>query len=143
MRKNSLKNVRINSEVQRELGEILRAGLKDPRVSQWTSVTGVEVAPDLKTAKVYVSVLGSEKERSDTLAGLKSAAPYLRSQLARTVNLRNTPELRFFLDTSIEYGMKMSALIDEVMEEDREARANRGEEENGEYGEYKEDEEDE
>ena len=60
MRKNSIKNVRINSEVQRALGELIRMGVKDPRVSSLTSVTDVEVAPDLKTAKVFVSVLGEE-----------------------------------------------------------------------------------
>ena len=114
MRKNSIKNVRINSEVQRALGELIRMGVKDPRVSPLTSVTDVEVAPDLKTAKVFVSVLGDEKKQKDTLEGLKSAMPYLRSQLAKSINLRNTPELRFQLDTSIEYGMHMSALIDQV-----------------------------
>ena len=114
MRKNSIKNVRINSEVQRALGELIRMGVKDPRVSSLISVTDVEVAPDLKTAKVFVSVLGDEKKQKDTLEGLKSAMPYLRSQLAKSINLRNTPELRFQLDTSIEYGMHMSALIDQV-----------------------------
>ena len=119
MRKNSIKNVRINSEVQRALGELIRMGVKDPRVSSLTSVTDVEVAPDLKTAKVFVSVLGDEKKQKDTLEGLKSAMPYLRSQLAKSINLRNTPELRFHLDTSIEYGMHMSALINQVKAKDK------------------------
>jgi len=118
MRKNSIKNVRINSEVQRALSELIRMGVKDPRVSSLTSVTDVEVAPDLKTAKVFVSVLGDEKKQKDTLEGLKSAMPYLRSQLAKSINLRNTPELRFQLDTSIEYGMHMSALINQVKAKD-------------------------
>ena len=119
MRKNSIKNVRINSEVQRALSELIRMGVKDPRVSSLTSVTDVEVAPDLKTAKVFVSVLGDEKKQKDTLEGLKSAIPYLRSQLAKSINLRNTPELRFHLDTSIEYGMHMSALINQVKAKDK------------------------
>lgn len=119
MRKNSIKNVRINSEVQRALSELIRMGVKDPRVSSLTSVTDVEVAPDLKTAKVFVSVLGDEKKQKDTLEGLKSAMPYLRSQLAKSINLRNTPELRFHLDTSIEYGMHMSALINQVKAKDK------------------------
>ena len=114
MRKNSIKNVRINSEVQRALGELIRMGVKDPRVSSLTSVTDVEVAPELKPAKEFISVLGDEKTQKDTLEGLKSAMPYLRSQLAKSINLRNTPELRFQLDTSIEYGMHMSALINQV-----------------------------
>lgn len=119
MRKNSIKNVRINSEVQRALSELIRMGVKDPRVSSLTSVTDVEVAPDLKTAKVFVSVLGDEKKQKDTLEGLKSAMPYLRSQLAKSINLRNTPELRFHLDTSIEYGIHMSALINQVKAKDK------------------------
>ena len=119
MRKNSIKNVRINSEVQRALSELIRMGVKDPRVSSLTSVTDVEVAPDLKTAKVFVSVLGDEKKQKDTLEGLKSAMPYLRSQLAKSINLRNTPELRFHRDTSIEYGMHMSALINQVKAKDK------------------------
>ena len=119
MRKNSIKNVRINSEVQRALSELIRMGVKDPRVSSLTSVTDVEVAPDLKTAKVFVSVLGDEKKQKDTLEGLKSAMPYLRSQLAKSINLRNTPELRFHLDTSIEYGMHMSELINQVKAKDK------------------------
>lgn len=79
-----------------------------------TSVVSVVVAPDLKSAKAYISVLGDEKEQADTLAGLKSAEGYIRRQLANTVNLRNTPQITFVLDQSIEYGVKMSKLIDEV-----------------------------
>ena len=114
MRKNRVKNIRINSEVRKELGELIRNEIKDPRVSALTSVTEVEVAPDLKTAKVYISVLGDEEKQKSTLEGLKSAMPFLRSKLAKIINLRNTPELRFLLDTSIEYGAKMSELIDKV-----------------------------
>lgn len=83
-----------------------------------TSVVAVEVAPDLKTCKAYISVLGDEKSQRDTITGLKSAEGYIRRQLARTVNLRNTPEIRFILDQSIEYGINMSKLIDEVTEHD-------------------------
>ena len=113
MRKNSIKNTRINGEVQRELSVIIRE-LKDPRIGIMTSVTGVEVTPDLKFCKVYISVLGDEEAKAETMAGLKSAAGFIRRELARTVNLRNTPELKFVMDQSIEYGMKMSKLIDEV-----------------------------
>ena len=129
MRKSSSKNVRINSEVQRALSELIRMGVKDPRVSSLTSVTDVEVAPDLKTAKVFVSVLGDEKKQKDTLEGLKSAMPYLRSQLARSINLRNTPELRFQLDTSIEYGMHMSELINKVQSSEQNNEQEENEEE--------------
>ena len=114
MRKNSIKNTRINSEVQKELSNLIRSELKDPRIGIMTCVTDVEVAPDLKTCKVWISTLGDEASREDTLKGLKNAEGFLRRQLASNLNLRNTPELRFFADTSIEYGMKMSKLIDEV-----------------------------
>ena len=118
MRKNSVKNVRINAEVQKELSNIIRSGIKDPRVSPWTSVVAVEVAPDLKTCKAYISVLGNEAAVEDTIAGLKSASAYIRRQLAASVNLRNTPEIHFIADQSIEYGVRMSHLIDEVTQHD-------------------------
>lgn len=114
MRKNSIKNTRINGEVQKELSQLINREIKDPRINPMTSVVAVEVAPDLKHAKVYISVLGDEESQKNTLAGLKSAAPYMRGQLARTINLRNTPELNFVLDQSIEYGVNMSRLIHEV-----------------------------
>ncbi|MDD6661745.1 MAG: 30S ribosome-binding factor RbfA [Lachnospiraceae bacterium] len=115
MRKNSIKNTRINGEVQKELSKIIQNGIKDPRIAPLTSVVSVEVAPDLKTCKAYISVLGSEKAAADTLAGLKSAEGFIRRQLAHTVNLRNTPEIRFILDQSIEYGVTMTKLIDDVV----------------------------
>ena len=118
MRKNSVKNTRINGEVLKELSNIIRSEIKAPRINPMTSVVAVEVAPDLKTCKAYISVLGDEKSQKDTITGLKSAEGYIRRQLARTVNLRNTPEIRFILDQSIEYGINMSKLIDEVTEHD-------------------------
>lgn len=118
MRKNSVKNTRINGEVLKELSNIIRSEIKDPRINPMTSVVAVEVAPDLKTCKAYISVLGDEKSQRDTITGLKSAEGYIRRQLARTVNLRNTPEIRFILEQSIEYGINMSKLIDEVTEHD-------------------------
>lgn len=117
MRKGSIKNTRINTEVQRELSNIIRGGIKDPRVAPWTSVVAVEVAPDLKTCKAYISVLGDEKEQADTVEGLRSAEGYIRRELARTLNMRNTPEIKFVLDQSIEYGVTMSKKIEEVTKE--------------------------
>lgn len=114
MRKNSIKNTRINGEVQKELSRLISMEIKDPRIDPLTSVVSVEVAPDLKTAKVYISVLGDEESRKATYEGLRSAAPFLRSQLAHSINLRNTPELTFVMDQSIEYGVRMSKLIDDV-----------------------------
>ena len=118
MRKNSVKNTRINGEVLKELSNIIRSEIKDPRINPMTSVVSVEVAPDLKTCKAYISELGDEKSQKDTITGLKSAEGYIRRELARTVNLRNTPEIKFILDQSIEYGINMSKLIDEVTQKD-------------------------
>lgn len=115
MRKNSLKNTRINGEVQRVLAEIIQNDIKDPRIHPMTSVVNVSVAPDLKTCKAWISVLGDEKAVEDTLAGLKSAGGYIRRELARQINLRNTPEITFVMDQSIAYGVNMSKRIDEVM----------------------------
>ncbi len=117
MRKNSIKNTRINGEVQRVLAEIIRGEIKDPRISPLTSVVEVEVAPDLKTCKAWISVLGNEEQGKATIEGLKSAAGFIRRQLAREINLRNTPEITFVLDQSIAYGVSMSHRIDEVMAE--------------------------
>ena len=114
MRKNSIKNTRINEEVHHALSNIIRGEIKDPRIHPMTSVVSVEVAPDLKTCKAYISVLGDEQAQKDTLAGLRSAEGYIRRTLAKTVKLRNTPEIRFIMDQSIEYGVKMSKLIDDV-----------------------------
>lgn len=119
MRKNSIKNTRINGEVQRELCNIIRGEIKDPRINPLTSVVAVEVAPDLKTCKAYISVLGDEEAQKNTLAGLRSAEGFIRSKLAKNINLRNTPEIKFVLDQSIEYGVKMSKMIDEVAKDIR------------------------
>lgn len=117
MRKNGIKNTRVNAEVQKELSNILRGGIKDPRVAPMTSVVAVEVAPDLKTCKAYISVLGDEKAQEDTIKGLQSAEGYIRRELARSLNMRNTPEVKFVLDQSIAYGVAMSKKIDEVTKE--------------------------
>jgi len=122
MRKNSIKNTRINGEVMKELSRIISREIKDPRIHPLTSVVAVEVAPDLKSCKAYISVYGDEEARLDTLAGLKSAEGFIRKELARTVNLRNTPQIRFIMDQSIEYGVNMSKMIDEVNQHDDEER---------------------
>ena len=114
MRKNSIKNTRINGEVQRVLADIIRGQIKDPRISPLTSVVAVEVSPDLKIAKAWISVLGDEKAQEDTLAGLKSAEGYIKSKLAKEINLRNTPQITFVMDQSIAYGVNMTRKIDEV-----------------------------
>ena len=114
MRKRSIKNTRVNAEVQRELSNILRAGIKDPRVAPMTSVVAVEVAPDLKTCKAYISLLGDQEAQESTIKGLQSAEGYIRRELAHSLNMRNTPEVRFVIDQSIEYGVTMLKKIDDV-----------------------------
>lgn len=100
--------------MQRVLADIIRGDIKDPRIDVLTSVTAVEVSPDLKTCKAWISVMGDEVSGKNTLAGLKSAEGFIKSRLAKTINLRNTPEIQFVLDNSIAYGVNMSKLIDEV-----------------------------
>jgi len=120
MRKNSIKNTRINGEVQKILAEVIRGEIKDPRIPEFTSIVSVEVAPDLKNCKAYVSVLGDEEKAQEALEGLKSAAGFIRTRLAKELNLRNTPDLHFYLDQSIAYGVDMSRKIDEVIRQDEE-----------------------
>ena len=128
MRKFSVKNTRVNGEVQRVLAEIIRGEIKDPRISPWTSVVAVEVAPDLKSCKAWISVLGDEEAKQATLQGLKSAEGFIKRQIAKTINLRNTPDITFVMDQSIEYGVNMSKKIDEVMAQDEEKAKGREEE---------------
>ena len=115
MKKTSHKNQRINGEVQRELSRIISREIKDPRINPMTSVTSVNVTPDLKFCKAFISVLGDEESANDTIMGLESANGFIRRELARSINLRNTPEITFVLDNSIEYGINMSKKIDEVI----------------------------
>lgn len=120
MRKNSIKNTRINGEVQKVLAEVIRREIKDPRIPEFTSIVSVEVAPDLKNCKAYVSVLGDDEKAAEALEGLKSASGFIRNRLAKELNLRNTPDLHFYLDQSIAYGVDMSKKIDEVIRADEE-----------------------
>ena len=108
MRKNSIKNTRINGEVQRELSRIISREIKDPRIAPMTSVVDAVVTSDLKQCKAYISVLGNNEEKEETMKGLNSAVGYIRRELAHSINLRN------ILDDSIEYGVNMSKKIDEL-----------------------------
>ena len=112
--KNNPRLGRIDEEYKKELSQIVGYELKNPNVTGLISVTKVKVTSDLKYAKVYVSVLNS-KNIKDTLAGLKKSSGYIRSELAKRVNLRNTPELIFELDDSIEYGAKIDSILKEIM----------------------------
>ena len=108
---------RVNEAVRETLAEAL-VELKDPRIG-FVTVTGVETAPDLRTARVYVSVLGSERKREQTLAGLASAHGVLQAHLAKELRLKRTPQLAFEYDPSVERGVRMSQLIDELAPDDR------------------------
>ncbi|MDR1531115.1 MAG: 30S ribosome-binding factor RbfA [Clostridiales bacterium] len=106
--------MRINDEILKETANIIRAELKDPRISAMTSVTKVETSNDLKYAKIYVSVLGDEVQKAEVMTGLKSAQGFIRKQIAERINLRVTPELKFIMDSSLEHGMKISKLLSEI-----------------------------
>jgi ribosome-binding factor A len=107
---------RVNESVRQVLAEALPE-LKDPRIGLVT-VTGVETSPDLRSAVVYVSVLGSARKRRNTLVGLEAAHGVLQSRLARELRMKRTPQLTFEYDPSVERGVRMSRLIDELAPED-------------------------
>jgi ribosome-binding factor A len=109
---------RINEEVKRVISEIIRNELKDPRISTLCSVVAAEVTPDLKFAKVYISVLGTEEEKKNTLAGLNSAAGFVRRELGSRIDLRNNPEVHFELDKSIEHGARILGILNEINKKD-------------------------
>ncbi len=119
--KNSNRISRINDEILKEISQIIRLEVKDPRISSMTSVIRVDTTPDLKYCKVFVSVLGNEEEKQSVMKGLKNAGGFIRHLLAERVNLRFTPQLQFKLDESTEYAIHMSQLIDQVAKE-RQAR---------------------
>lgn len=114
MKKINNRMIRINDEVKKEVSEIIRAELKDPRVGVMTSVIKAEVTNDLKYCKIYVSILGNDEQKNEVMEGLRNASGFVRKMLATRINLRNTPEIKFILDDSLEYSIKISKLIDEV-----------------------------
>jgi ribosome-binding factor A len=102
---------RVNEVIREVLGAAIATELKDPRVG-FVTVTSVETNPDLRAARVYVSVLGSADEREATLAGLRSAHGFLQSKIASEVRIKRTPTLTFHYDESVEHGVRMSRLLD-------------------------------
>ncbi len=111
---NNKRITRINDEILKEAAGIIRQELKDPRLSSMISVVKAETTPDLKFCKIFVSVMGEEEAKKEALVGLKNAAGFIRRQLAERINLRNTPELQFVLDDSIDYGYRIMKLIKEA-----------------------------
>lgn len=112
--KNNNRIERINEEYRKELSQIISYELKNSNITGMISVTKVKVTTDLKYAKVYVSILNS-KNIEETMKGLKNAAGFIRSELARRINLRNTPELLFEIDDSLEYGAKIDSILKDIM----------------------------
>ena len=108
----SLRGGRIAEAMKEEISDIIHREVKDPRIG-FASVTGVEVSGDLRHARVFVSVLGDEQQKLDTIRGLQSAVGFVRSELGRRIRMRHTPEIIFKLDESIERGIRVSRLIDE------------------------------
>jgi len=107
--------IRINEEIKKELSDIIRQDLKDPRINQtMVSVLNVDTTNDLKYCKIYISIMGDEEQKQGVIDGLKSASGFIRREIARRINLRNTPELIFKMDDSIEYGIRLSKLIHDV-----------------------------
>lgn len=114
MKKNSNRMIRINDEIQRELSQIIRSDLKDPRVGVITSVLKVDTANDLKYCKAYVSIMGDEEKKQEVMGVLKGATGYIRSLIATRINLRITPEFTFILDDSLDYSFKIDKLIRDI-----------------------------
>lgn len=112
----SQRMIRINEEIKREISATISLGLKDPRAQNaLVSITSVDATNDLKSAKVYVSILAEDSKKEEVMDGLRAAGGYIRSEIARKINLRHTPELIFKLDNSMEYSAKMFKKIDEVI----------------------------
>lgn len=118
--KNNTRISRINDEIFKEVSQIIRGELKDPRMGAMTSVVRVETTSDLKYCKIYVSVLGDEAQKDSVMKGLKNASGFIRHQLAQRVNLRFTPELTFKLDESAEYAVRMNQLMEQIAKDRQE-----------------------
>ena len=112
--KTNKRSVRINDEIKKELSQILRSELKDPRIGAMVSVMKVETTTDLKYCKVAVSILGSDEDKESAMKGIKSAAGFIRKMVAERVNLRSTPEFTFVLDSSVEYSIKINKILSDL-----------------------------
>ena len=118
--------IRVGEQMRDELAQLLRDEVKDPRIG-FVSIVKVEVSRDIRHAKIYVSVLGNEQQKKETMAGLTSATGFLRSELAKRLQLRYMPELHFTLDESIEHGQRIAQLLVQVREEEKRSRREEGE----------------
>ncbi|HZU18392.1 MAG TPA: 30S ribosome-binding factor RbfA [Candidatus Dormibacteraeota bacterium] len=129
------RTAQVGAQIREEIMQIIRRDLKDPRIG-FVSITQVRMSADLRSARIRVSVLGGEEERAETLAGLRSAAGHIRRELGRRLeNLRFAPELRFEIDPSIEYSVRISRRLRELLPEgEAEAPPDEGEQEKKEKG---------
>jgi ribosome-binding factor A len=111
------RSARLSEEIRREISSIIQNELKDPRIPMLTSITRVDVTKDLRYAKVYVSVFGDDEKKNKCIQGLKSASGFIRKEVGSRIKARITPELIFEVDQSIEHGMHISKLLDEMNKE--------------------------
>ncbi len=114
----SLRSNRVGEQMKKELGEIISRKIKDPRIG-FVTVTDVRVSGDLQIAKVYISVLGDEEKRENTLKGLAKAKGFIRSEIGQRIRLRKTPEILFEFDESVDYGNRIETLIHEINQENK------------------------
>lgn len=112
----SKRTARLNEQLKREIAELVRTDVRDPRVGL-VSVTGVQVSSDLSFARVFVRVLGDEAERQESLEGLQAAAPFIRRALGQELHIRRIPELRFQEDRSLEHAQRIEEILHEVLPE--------------------------
>ncbi|MCL2573227.1 MAG: 30S ribosome-binding factor RbfA [Defluviitaleaceae bacterium] len=106
--------IRINDEIKKELSEILRSGLKDPRMVSMASVVRVDTSADLKHCKAYISILGSDEAQESCMEAINSAKGYIKSQIASALQLRQTPDFKFIADDSLDYSFKIGKMLDDV-----------------------------
>ncbi len=114
---------RLNETIRTEISEILKKDVKDPRLAKFVSITEVECAKDLRHARVYVSIMGSEEDKAEVLQGLKSASGFLRKELGERIKIRYIPELSFQIDTSIEHGSHLLDLMRQLHPDQKTTRA--------------------
>jgi len=114
VKKQSTRLTRINDEIARVAADTIRSEMSDPRIASVVSVMRAETTSDMKYCKIYVSVLADEEKQKETMAALKSGTGFVRRRIAEVINLRQTPEITFVFDDSIEYGMRMRKLIEDV-----------------------------
>lgn len=118
---------RIESELKKEISILINSDIKDPRIAPITSITEINLTNDLQSAKIYISILGDEFAKSETMEGLKNSTGFIKRELGNRMNLRHIPDLKFILDTQIEQAIHIESLIDRVIKQDEEARNEREE----------------